>query len=148
MYLVDHVLILLLFVVQPVYGAIESRRIEARSKAGEPFERIRFYNHTVLLEWTFLAVLVVTWFSLGRPATVLGFVVPGGQPFWIGTVVLALMTAMLLYSWQSARNASDAEKAQQAESFGKAAQYVPHTTRELNCFYGLSITAEIGRAHV
>jgi membrane protease YdiL (CAAX protease family) len=73
----------------------------------------------------------------------LGFVAPGGQPFWIGTAVLALAMAILLYIWQSARKASDEEKARQAESFSDVAQYVPHTRRELNRFYGLSVTAGV-----
>ena len=143
MYFVDHVLIFLLFVVQPIHGAIEARRIEALTNAGESFDRIRFYWHTAVLEYTFLAMLVAAWFALRRPATELGFVAPGGQPFWIGTAVLALAMAILLYIWQSARKASDEEKARQAESFSDVAQYVPHTPRELNRFYGLSVTAGV-----
>jgi hypothetical protein len=57
MQLVDHIFILLLFVVQPVYGVFESRRYDARAKAGWPVDRIRFYRQTALLEWTFLALL-------------------------------------------------------------------------------------------
>ena len=143
MHLVDHVLILLLFVVQPVWGAIDARCIEARSKAGEPLDRIRFYRHTALLEWAFLAVLIAAWLMLGRTVADLGLVAPGGAGFWIGAAVLVVFTGVLLYSWRSARHASDAERTRQAESLGKVTQYLPHTARELTVFYGVSITAGI-----
>jgi membrane protease YdiL (CAAX protease family) len=143
MYLVDHVLILLLFVVQPVWGAIEARRIEARCRAGQRLDRIRFYSQTVLLECTFLAVLFTAWFALDRTVADLGVVAPGGAGFWTGTVLLVAFTGLLAYQWRSATKASDEEKAQLAESFGKLEQYMPHNTRELNGFYGVSIVAGI-----
>jgi membrane protease YdiL (CAAX protease family) len=143
MHLVDHVLILLLFVIQPVWGAIEARRIEARAKAGQPPDRIRFYSQTALLECTFLAVLFTTWFALDRTVADLGFISPGGAGFWTGTVLLIALTGVLFYQWRSAAKATDEEKAQLAQSFGKLEHYLPHNTRELNSFYGVSIVAGI-----
>ena len=58
MQLVDHVFILLLFVLQPVHGAIESRYYISRVKAGQPAERVRFYRQTALVEWLFFVLLV------------------------------------------------------------------------------------------
>ncbi|MFQ5983023.1 MAG: CPBP family intramembrane glutamic endopeptidase [Woeseiaceae bacterium] len=143
MQLVDHIFILLLFVVQPVYGVFESRRYDARARAGEPVDRIRFYRQTALLEWVFLAVLLAAWFTFGRPIADLGFVTPGGPGFWSGAALLALVTGYLLFSWRSAKRASDTDKAKQAQSLGKVVQFIPHTIRELHNFVGVSITAGI-----
>jgi len=143
MQLVDHVLILLLFVVQPVYGAFESRRIYARVKAGQPLDRIRFYRQTALLEWAFLVGLVVAWFVFGRPIVDLGFAAPGGPGFWGGAVLLVLLTGYLLYSWRGAKRASEADRINQSECIGKIRHFLPHTLRELQNFVGVSITAGI-----
>ena len=67
MLLVDHVLVFLLFVVQPVFGFFEARRYAAWAKAGRSIDRLRFYRHTMWLEWVFLAVLGTAWVTLGRP---------------------------------------------------------------------------------
>lgn len=143
MQLVDHVLILLLFVVQPVYGLFESRRIYARAKAGQPLDRIRFYRQTALLEWTFLVGLAVAWFIFRRPLVDLGFATPGGPGFWGGTVLLVLLTGYLLYSWRGAKRASNADRVKQSECIGKITHFLPHTIRELRSFVGVSITAGI-----
>ena len=67
MHLVDHVFILLLFVLLPVHAAFESRYYAARAKAGLPAERVRFYRETLWMEWTFFAVLIATWLDFDRP---------------------------------------------------------------------------------
>jgi len=140
---VDHLFMILLFIVQPVYGVFESRRYEAEASAGRPLDRIRFYRQTALAEWVFLAVLGAAWFLSGRPIADLGFVSPGGYGFWGGAALLVLFTGYLLYSWRAMTKASDAEKAKQTESLGKIAKYLPHTIREFHSFVGVSITAGI-----
>ena len=143
MQLVDHIFILLLFVVQPIYGVFEARRYEAREKAGQPLDRVRFYRLTAAVEWAFLAVLIAAWLIYSRPIVDLGFAAPGGPGFWSGAAVLVLLTGYLVYSWRCAKRASETEKAKQAESFGKIVKYLPHTSRELSSFFGVSITAGI-----
>ena len=143
MNLVDHIFVLLLFVVQPIHGYYEGRRYSALARAGKTMDRIRFYRHTTVLEWIFLAVLAAAWFGLGRPVADLGFVAPGGIGFWIGIALLVLMTAALLYSWRKTRNAGDVEKTQQAGYLGDIAIYVPQTADELRSFVGVSITAGV-----
>ena len=143
MQLVDHVFILLLFVLQPVHGALESRYYVARVKAGQPAERVRFYRQTAMVEWLFLVFLAAAWLDFGRPLADLGFVTSGGPGFWSGLALCAALTAYLLYSWRSAKYASGDEKARCAGTFGDLAIFVPHTTRELRNFYGVSVTAGI-----
>ena len=140
---VDHVFILLLFVVQPVHGYFESRRLDARTAAGERFDRVLFYRQTAAVEWAFLAALMVAWFVFQRPVSQLGFVMPGGAGFWGGAVLLALLTGYLVYFWRWAKQASNADKTKQLESLGKVIRYLPQTFRELRNFVGVSITAGI-----
>ncbi len=140
---VDHIFILLLFVVQPIYGVFEARHYEALAKAGQPVNRVRFYRQTALLEWIFLAVLVAAWFTFGRPIADLGFTTVGGAGFWGGTALLILLTGFLFYTWQGAKRTSNTDKAKQTESFGEIVQFLPHTIRELHNFFGVSITAGI-----
>lgn len=143
MQFVDHIFLLLLFVVQPIYGVFESRRYDAEEKAGRPFNRMLFYRQTVVMEWAFLAVLAVAWVTYARPVADLGFVAPGGAGFWGGMAFLGLFTGYLLYSWREMIKASDAEKAGHAKSLGTTAKYLPHTSGELHSFVGVSITAGI-----
>lgn len=143
MHIVDHILMLLLFVVQPVYGVFEARRHDARERAGLPFDRIRFYRETAVIEWLFLAVLLIAWTAFGRQFAGLGFVTPGGPGFWIGSAVVSLLVGYLLYTWWWAIRAADAERAAQIESIGKLIRYLPQTNRELGGFVGISLTAGI-----
>ena len=109
MHLVDHVFILLLFLVQPIYGAIESRRILARAKAGEPVDRIRFYRQTIQVEWIFLGALLLFWYELERPFAALGFVPIDNYALLIGIPLIGLMVAALIQGFQKLKRA-DAEK--------------------------------------
>jgi membrane protease YdiL (CAAX protease family) len=143
MQIVDHIFILLLFVVQPVYGVFESRRYDAREKAGRSLDRIRFYRQTAVMEWVFVAVLAVAWLIYSRPAADLGFVSPAGTGFGIGLLFVVVFTAYLLYSWRAMVTANDTEKARHRESLGKTVKYLPHTRDELRSFIGVSITAGI-----
>ena len=143
MQFVDHIFILLLFVVQPIHGVFETRRHRALEKAGQPFNRVRFYRQTAVVEWAFLAVLFAAWLIYSRPISDLGFTMPGGPGFWIGVVLVVLMSGYFLYYWQWAKQASDTEKAKQVQTFAEVVMFIPHTIRELRNFYGISITAGI-----
>jgi membrane protease YdiL (CAAX protease family) len=143
MHIVDHIFILLLFVVQPIHGAYAFRRYVARVEAGEPSNLVRMYLQTLVLEWVFLAALAIAWFTFNRPVAELGFVAPGGVGFWSGTALLALVIGYMLYAWKAAKHMSDDERAKQVQSLGKLVHVLPHTRRDLRHFIGLSITAGI-----
>ena len=64
MQLVDHIFILLIFVVLPIYGAIDTRRYLARIEAGQPANQVRFYVETSIMEWVFLAAVGIAWWIL------------------------------------------------------------------------------------
>lgn len=143
MHLVDHLFVLLLFVVQPVYGAIAYRRYIRKIEAGEPANRAKLYRETLVLEWVAFATLAAAWFYFGRPLAALGFTAPAGANFWIGAALLLLFGAFLVSSLRGAKGMSDEERSRQAESLGGLVHFIPHTDREYRSFVGVSITAGI-----
>jgi membrane protease YdiL (CAAX protease family) len=143
MNIVDLVFIVLLFVVQPVADARSFRRYVARADAGQPVDRIRFYRHTMLVEWTALAVLAAAWYFLARPLADLGMVAPGGFGFWVAAALLLPLVAYLSYALHYVKHADDETRAGEIRSLGKLVHVVPHTARELRHFIGVSVTAGI-----
>jgi membrane protease YdiL (CAAX protease family) len=143
MHFVDHIFVLLLFVVQPIHGAIAYRRYVARVKSGEKSDPARLYLQTLTLEWVALAVLASAWYLLGRPIADLGFVPPGGNGFWIGAAVLVLATGFLIYSWRRSITVKQEEKDKQIESLGDLVYFLPRTERDYRHFVAVSITAGI-----
>jgi len=143
MHIVDHIFILLLFVVQPIHGAYSYRRYVARVEGGEPSNLVCMYLQTLALEWVFLAALAIAWFTFNRPVADLGFVAPGGVGFWSGAAFLALVTGYMLYAWKAAKHMSNEDKAKELKSLGKLVHMLPRTPRDLRHFIGLSITAGI-----
>jgi len=143
MHLVDHLFVVLLFVVQPIHGVLAYRRYIARIEAGAPSNRIRLYQQTLALQWLVLAILAAAWALLERPVTDLGFVAPAGNNFWIGVAILALITTFLIRSWRAAMTMSDEAKARQKESFGKLVHFLPQSDRDYRHFVAVSITAGI-----
>lgn len=143
MHFVDHIFMLLLFVAQPIHGALSYRRYLRRIEAGEPADRVRMYFWTIVLEWSALFVLFVSWFFLRRPPGDLGFVSPGGTGFYVGAVLLAAMCGWLLYSWVKAKNMTGEDRAKQLAALGDLVHFAPSSQRDLRWFVSLSLTAGI-----
>jgi len=143
MHLVDHVLIALLFLVQPVTGWLSYRRFIAHVEAGNPPRRVRLYLQTALLEWLFLGVLAAAWLMLDRPAALLGLVEPGGTGFWLGALVIVAVTAMLWRSLQRIHGMDAEARTRNRQALGDLRHFLPHTDPELRAFYGLSVTAGV-----
>ena len=78
-----------------------------------------------------------------RPITDLGFKNLEGLELWGGTAVLVVMIGALVYGWQTAKRASDQEKMKQVNGLGRMVHFLPHTSRDLRYFFGVSITAGI-----
>ena len=143
MHVVDHLFVLLLFVVQPIHGTLAYQRYIARIEAGQPAKRVRLYLQTLALQWVALAVLGSAWIVLGRPAADLGFVTPGGNSFLIGAGVVVAMSALLIHNWRNAIGMNDAIRDRQKASLGKLVHFLPHSNRDFRHFVGVSITAGI-----
>jgi membrane protease YdiL (CAAX protease family) len=143
MAIVDHLMIAVLFLVQPVYGACAYRRFVARIEAGGAADLVREYRFTMRVEWLALAALIVAWLSLGRPFDGLGFVAPAGAGFRAGLLLLAAATAYLVYAWRRTAAATPQERADMVASFGSLQHFMPHDRRTYVVFCWLSITAGV-----
>jgi hypothetical protein len=143
MQFIDHILILLIFVVHPIYSAIESRRYIDLVEAGQPAKQVRIYVETIIMQWSFLAVLSMAWWMLSRPTTDLGFRRLEGLELWGGTAVLVVMIGALIGSWLSVKRASEEDKKKHSDGFGQMVHFMPHTNRDLRYFICVSITAGI-----
>ncbi len=142
-HVVDHVFVLLLVVVQPIHGALAYRRIRARIRAGLVPNRTRMYSQIMATEWIAFTALAVAWSMLARPFADLGLVAPQGTGFWIGVVVVSILTAVLYRSWRNVGAMAEAEKAKQRVLLGDLVQFLPATEKDFQYFAGLSITAGI-----
>lgn len=140
---VDHLMIFLLFVVQPLYGAFSHRKFLRLVKAGRAPGRIAIYRGILILEWTAFAVLVVAWLIHGRTFAELGFVSPGGAGFFAGLTILAAATGYLVYAWRQAQRADEAERAKAVGSIGDLQYILPNTPRSHRWFGWVSVTAGI-----
>lgn len=143
MYIVDHLFILLLFVVQPIHGRISWARYIRQIEAGASADPVRLYVQTAIMEWTALFALLVSWFLLGRPLADLGFTAPGGTGFLLGCVIVALVTAYFLYAWRKTATMTTEERQKEIESLGSLVHFLPLTARQLRHFDALSVTAGI-----
>ena len=140
---VDHIFIFLLFVVQPIHGALSYRAYVSRVEAGGPENRRKQYQEILVLEWVSFAVVASAWMLLSRPFDLLGFVAPSGSGFWGGIVVLVLVTMYLVYSVHAAKKMSDEEKDKQAQALGTLRYILPQSSSDFRQFTGVSITAGI-----
>ena len=143
MTLVDHLMILALFVVQPIYGAYAYRRFIARVESGEPRLLVKEYRITMIVEWSALAVLLLTWVILARPLGALGFEAPAGAGFLWGLLLLAITTVYLVYAWRQATRATTEQRKKAEKSFGKLRYFMPYDRRTYTRFFWLSITAGV-----
>ena len=141
--MIDHLFIILLFVVQPVHGAREFSRYLKSIEDGAPADRIKLYRQTIALEWVAFAVLAVTWIYLGRPASDLGFIAPGGPGFWISAAFVAAVSVYLIWAWQKSKSFTQEEKQKNIESFGDLRHFLPASDRDYRYFFVTSITAGI-----
>jgi len=143
MTLFDHFLILVLFVVQPIHGWLSFRHYLKKIAAGEPANRPKLYRQTQVLEWVFLAVLLVGFFGLSRDLHTLGFVNVDGTGFWICAALIAGGSLALVLSMKSSRQLSQSARDKQRASFGDLGHFLPQDDRDLASFYRVSVTAGI-----
>jgi membrane protease YdiL (CAAX protease family) len=143
MHYVDHIFIFLLVAVYPPLSAWSYRREVQRIEAGKPANRLSIYASTAIIEWLALAVLLFAWFWLERPLGELGFTTPAGAGFYIGIVLVLLVSAGLVLQWGKVERLTCAERQEQRALLGKLVHFLPHTRREARALYGLSLTAGV-----
>lgn len=140
---VDHLFILLLFVVLPVYGAWSFRLYLRRIEAGAAPNRIQLYRQTLVMQWVAFAVVAGTWFYLGRPAADIGIARSGLLQIAGGVLALGIVTAYLLYAWRTAGKMSPQQRDETITGLGPLIHVLPINRRDYRHFVGVSLTAGI-----
>lgn len=140
---VDNLMMLLLVVALPIASGWTYRLQVRRIEAGQPPDRLAQYRHTIIAQWTALALLFAAWFVLGRPFADLGLRAPAGAGFLAGLLLLVPFAAWLVYAWRRARDADEAERTKVISALGDLRHMLPDTRKSLRSFAGLSLTAGI-----
>jgi membrane protease YdiL (CAAX protease family) len=142
-HIIDHIFILLIFIVLPIFSAYDARLYIARAKAGLIDGPVRAYVVTMQIQWVFFAALAIAWWTLDRPIAALGFVAIDGIELWGGVAALAVLTIVFIIAWQLAKRLNDEDRAKQTAGLGSLIYFLPHSRRELRYFYAVSITAGV-----
>ena len=138
----DHILAVILFVLLPIYGLWEYRRLKAQVKAGERGARIRMYLQTMAVEWALSLAVLGLWVLSGRSMAGLGLGFETGTGFWIGGILtLAACGFLAMQSAAVRRKREDLQALN--EQLGPLRPMIPRDGRESRLFSALSITAGV-----
>lgn len=140
---VDHILVAVLVLVEPLLGAWGYRRLVRRVRAGVVNARAAAYRLTMLWQWTFAIGLVAFWLSTDRPAATLGLAAPDGVRLLVGAIITLLGLAFLYAQWRAVSRTDEQGLASLRAQMAGAADLVPHTDREGAWFRGVAITAGV-----
>lgn len=140
--LIDHLLVILLALVFPVWDYFSIRKTARRIQQGETALRMKFYREVIAYEWVFVAVLLVAWFSFGRASAELGLV-PEVTLLSMAGYALTLAICVLLVLHARAVLASAEQRAAFKKEFDWLGALMPHTRTERDGFDLVSITAGV-----
>lgn len=138
----DLVLLLVLFVVMPLYGVRSLRKLRARLAAGHEAPRIREYVTTIAVQWALVAATLVVWSISGRPLTALGLTFATGTWSWLG-IGLGLLTCGVLVAQMVAIVRSPEKTAAARAECEPMGALLPQDDREARAFAALSVTAGV-----
>ncbi len=141
---IDHLLIILVAVLYPVYYTIFwYRRDRLRLAAGKTNALIIFYRNTIIEHWLLTLVILVWWFWEKRTLAEIGLDVPGGWIFWIGMAVYAAVAVFLVLQMKTLRSSAEARVKLQKQLTGNIALLVPRNDIERRLAVYISLTAGI-----
>ena len=139
----DHLIVAVLFLVGPAWGAYSYRAFVREARAGKPGARVKEFRATILIEWGFTMLLLLWWGLAGRSLAALGLVLPPGGRTIAGVVLTALGLLFLAWQWRGILKiegkALESLKAQAAS----VADLLPRTEQEHRWWKGVSVTAGI-----
>ena len=141
MHLVDHLFLLIILVIQPIYGAVTYRRYVRSIEAGGSADRPLLYRHTFFGEWAACIILFGVWIWQDRPFVDLGLVPGELSGVLAGLGIVLLITAAFFRGLMKTRAMDDHERREAAETLGDLVHFLPHDAREYRYFAALSLTA-------
>lgn len=143
MHWVDIVFLGLLFIAQPIFGAVSYQKYLRRIEAGEQADRVGLYHGTIVLQGFALLVLLLIWEVMDRSLAELGMVLPSLQGLLIGLACIILALGLLVWGWLTGKRLSARNRLAQVEALGVLKHFLPQNDRELRYAYALSITASV-----
>jgi hypothetical protein len=138
----DHLLVVLIGVVYPLYFTIDwYRRLLPQLTSGGGYSRGRFYRRSMIELWLLTLLVLSWWLWSGRPATAVGLGVPRGWAFWIGAIVAIGLGTALGRQVATVRSSAEARAQVLKQPNGVPALMVPRDSTERRLWMGLSLTA-------
>lgn len=142
--LVDHLLIVLIVIIYPVYSTIVwFRRLKPRLEAGRTGALIGFYRGNIIELWLLTAVVLSWWFWAGRTAERIGLGIPSGWAFWVGVIVFVVLAIVFGLQVPMVRSSPEAQAQVRKHLGGSTALIVPRNDRERWWAVAVSFTAGI-----
>lgn len=143
MTVIDHLFVLVLLVIVPLYQHFYAVPKMHREFAEEsPGLRERFYWQTIAMQWGITIALLFLWWLAARGFDELGLVTPGGWLFWIAIVIVIVAIAAFRMVLQA--QASTPEKhATVLKAFRERAPFMPRNSGEMRHFSAISVTAGV-----
>jgi membrane protease YdiL (CAAX protease family) len=139
----DHILVGVSVLVDPLYGVWAYRRLVRRVRAGVANARAAEYRKAMLRYWTWTIGLVALWLGAGRPAAALGLAAPEGVRLLVGAIITLLGLAVLYAQWRAVSRMDEKGLAPLRVQMAAFADLLPRTEREAALFRGVSITAGV-----
>ncbi len=138
----DHILAAILFIVLPVLGVTDYRKLKSQLDAGKPAARLFFYRSTIAWELGLTLAVAALWLVYKRSLPQLGFGFEAGGGFWIGLAITVAVCGLAIMQPVALRR--DPEKSRAAASQLEAVKaMIPRTNQEAREFSALSITAGV-----
>ena len=143
MNLFDHLLVILIIIVFPLYEYfIGVDRMKMKVARDSPGARLRIYWEIIILEWLVVAVLITSWIVAKRTASDLGLSAPGVAGFWNGAGLMTLGLPLMLLM-QRARVNTPERRDNMLKVLNDAVHMIPRNRREMTHWGFLSLTAGI-----
>lgn len=141
----DHALTILIAVVLPIGGWYGINKIRRKIAEGIPYtSRITDYRNNMLIMWSVTIAALVFWLVNGRDFAILGILPPGGGygQFAIASLLFLGLVGYGAMSEYQVRSSAEAAK-RLVEATRDFEFALPHSRRDLNWFYGISVTAGV-----
>jgi membrane protease YdiL (CAAX protease family) len=120
----------------------EHSRLEFRLSSGRSRARLEGYRRVIFVQWSLVGLLGLHWVLTSRPASALGLRLPLDWRAGVGILLVAAGVAFLWHQLQEVRR-DDSARAAARRQIADLRALLPHTPRELEAFYRVSITAGI-----
>lgn len=140
--LVDHAIAFIIVVIAPISAAWGFRSFLARVRA-DPALRRRGYQGTIASQWSLVAIVLATWFAVGRERTGIGLTLPPGMQTLVGLAITAVVLVALQLQWVAIRRGGEATLEPIRAQLGPVQELLPRTPAEMRWFRALAVTAGV-----